>query len=80
MAAYGISALTNMNMQRKVMMLVPLRFFMNENLMMTIPQQRPMTNMAGAMLEYNNAVSQPNVVVSKKRYNIVNPMIVPRMT
>jgi hypothetical protein len=53
---------------------------MKENLMMTIAQQSPMTNTAGAMLEYNNAVSQPNVDVSKKRYKTVNPMIAPRTT
>ena len=52
---------------------------MNENLMMMIPQLMKMTNRAGAMLEYNNAVSQPNVDVSEKRYNTVNPMSVPRM-
>ena len=52
---------------------------MKENLMIMIPQLRKITNRAGAMLEYNNAVSQPNVDVSKKRYNTVNPKIVTRM-
>ncbi len=61
------------------MMIIPLRFFMKENLMMMIPQQSPMTKMAGAILEYKSAVSQPIVDVSKKRYNIVSPTIVPRM-
>ena len=46
---------------------------------MIIPQQSPITKIAGAILEYNKAVSQPNVDVSKKRYNAVSPMIVPRM-
>ena len=75
-----MSALTNMKIQSPDMMIMPLRFFMKENLMMMIPQLRPITNTAGAMLEYNNAVSQPNVDVSKKRYSTVNPMITPRMT
>ena len=75
-----MSALTNMKIQSPDMMKIPLRFFMKENLMMMIPQLRPMTNMAGAMLEYNNAVSQPNVDVSKKRYNAVNPINVPSIT
>jgi len=69
-----------MKIQSPDMMTMPLRFFMKENLMMMIPQLRPMTNMAGAMLEYNNAVSQPNVDVSKKRYKDVNTTNVPSMT
>ena len=52
-------------------MIIPLRFFMKENLMMTIPQLMKMTSKAGAMLEYNIATSQPNVVDSKNRYSIV---------
>lgn len=60
-------------------MIIPLRFFMKENLIMTIPQLMKMTNRAGAMLEYNIATSHPKVEVSKNKYNTVTPMNVPSM-
>ena len=60
-------------------MIIPLRFFTKENLIMIIPQQRQMTNVAGAMLEYNNVISQPNVDVSKNKYNTVITVKVPNM-
>ena len=69
----------NMNIQSVVMMIIPLRFFTKENLIMIIPQQRQMTNVAGAMLEYNNVISQPNVDVSKNKYNTVITVKVPNM-
>jgi hypothetical protein len=58
-------------------MIIPLRFFMKENLMMMIPQLMLTTNRAGAMLEYRMAISQPNVDVSKNRYNTVITVNVP---
>lgn len=61
------------------MTIIPLRFFMNENLMMMIPQLIQMTNIAGAMLENNIAASQPIVDVSKNRYNTVTTVNVPIM-
>lgn len=61
------------------MTIIPLRFFMKENLMMMIPQLILMTNRAGAMLEYNIATSQPKVEVTKNRYNTVTPMNIPSM-
>jgi hypothetical protein len=50
---------------------------MKENLMMMIPQLMLTTNRAGAMLEYRMAISQPNVDVSKNRYNTVITVNVP---
>jgi len=67
-------AVTNMNMQSNDMMITPFLFFMKENLMMIMPQLMKMMNRAGAMLEYNIATSQPNVEVSKNRYNTVIPV------
>jgi len=61
------------------MMIIPLRFFMKENLMIMIPQLMQMTKTAGAMLVYTMAISHPKVEVSKKRYTTVIPMNVPSM-
>ena len=53
------------------MMIIPLRFFMKENLMMMIPEIILMTKRAGAILEYTIPMSHPITEVSKNKYSIV---------